>query len=146
MDVLYWHLKLIPSSHTHPIRYCYRHMCLCSGHMTIRNVSSLDSELPSLLVTYIDHSNFLLGFIYIYLIECHCTISLNTSVCFVVRGESPGCRLISTASMLEWLRNLLHHHSQGSSMERWSRNTLRVVTARVFYILRVFLKVPLYFK
>ena len=23
---------------------------------------------------------------------------------FVVRGESPGCRLISTASMLEWLR------------------------------------------
>ena len=26
---------------------------------------------------------------------------------FVVRGESPGCRLISTASMLEWLRNLL---------------------------------------
>ena len=24
---------------------------------------------------------------------------------FVVRGESPGCRLISTASMLEWLRN-----------------------------------------
>jgi len=27
---------------------------------------------------------------------------------FVVRGESPGCRLISTASMFEWLRNLLH--------------------------------------
>ena len=23
---------------------------------------------------------------------------------FVVRGESPGCRLVSTASMLEWLR------------------------------------------
>ena len=23
---------------------------------------------------------------------------------FVVRGESPGCRLISTASMLEWLK------------------------------------------
>ena len=41
---------------------------------------------------------------------------------FVVRGESPGCRLISTASMLEWLRNLLPHHSQGSSTERWSRN------------------------
>jgi len=51
---------------------------------------------------------------------------------FVVRGESPGCRLISTASMLEWLRNLLPHHSQGSSTERWSRNTVRVVTARVF--------------
>ena len=26
-------------------------------------------------------------------------------VCFVVRGESPGCRLFSTASMLECLRN-----------------------------------------
>ena len=51
---------------------------------------------------------------------------------FVVRGESPGCRLISTASMWEWLRNLVPHNSQGSSTERWSRNTLRVVTARVF--------------
>ena len=61
---------------------------------------------------------------------------------FVVRGESPGCRLISTASMLEWLRNLLPHHSQGSSTERWSRNTLRVVTARVFYVLRGFLTSP----
>ena len=63
-------------------------------------------------------------------------------VCFVVRGESPGCRLISTASMFERLRNLLPHHSQGSSMERWSRNTLRVVTARAFYVLRVFLTSP----
>ena len=51
---------------------------------------------------------------------------------FVFRGESPGCHLFGTASMLEWLRNLLpRHHSQGSSTERWSRNTLRVVTARV---------------
>jgi len=32
---------------------------------------------------------------------------------FVVRGESPGCRLISTASMLEWSRNLLPHHPTG---------------------------------
>jgi len=61
---------------------------------------------------------------------------------FVVRGESPGCGLFGTDSMLEWLRNLLPHHSQGSSMERWSRNTLRVVTARVFYIIRVFLTSP----
>ena len=60
----------------------------------------------------------------------------------VVRGESPGCRLISTDSMLEWLRNLLPHHSQGSSTERWSRNTLRVVNARVFYVLRGFLTSP----
>jgi len=58
---------------------------------------------------------------------------------FVVRGESPGCRLIGTTSMLEWLRNLLPHNSQGSSTERWSRNTLRVVTARVFYVLMGFL-------
>ena len=61
---------------------------------------------------------------------------------FVVRGESPGCRLISTASMLEWLRNLLPNHSQESSTQRWSRNTLRVVTARVFYVLGGFLTSP----
>jgi len=34
------------------------------------------------------------------------------------------------------------HHSQGSSTERWSRNTQRVVTARVFYVLRGFLTSP----
>jgi len=62
--------------------------------------------------------------------------------CFVIRGESPGCRLFSTASVLEWLRNLLSQHSQGSSMERWSRNTLRVVTARVCYVLRGSLASP----
>ena len=33
---------------------------------------------------------------------------------FVVRGESPGCRLSGTSSMLEWLRNpLLPQHSRG---------------------------------
>ena len=37
---------------------------------------------------------------------------------------------------------LPHHHSQGSSTGRWSRNTLRVVTARVFYVLRGFLTSP----
>ena len=26
------------------------------------------------------------------------------------RGESPGCRLFGTVSMLDWLRNLLPHH------------------------------------
>jgi hypothetical protein len=36
------------------------------------------------------------------------------------------------------VEKLLPHNSQGSSMERWSRNTLRVVTARVFYVLRGF--------
>ena len=53
-------------------------------------------------------------------------------ICFVVRGESPGCRLFATASVLEWLRKLIAHQSQGSSTERWSRNTLREVIARVF--------------
>ena len=37
--------------------------------------------------------------------------------------------------MFEWLRNPLPHHSRGSNTERWSRNTPRVVTARVFYVL-----------
>jgi len=75
--------------------------------------------------------------------EIHITSTVLVCVCFVVRGESPGCRLISTASMLEWLRN--SHHSHGSSTERWSRNTLRVVTASVLCAQGVF-NVPLYFK
>jgi len=45
------------------------------------------------------------------ILYCHCGCFL---FCFVVRGESPGCHLISTASMLEWLRNPLPNHSQGS--------------------------------
>ena len=32
---------------------------------------------------------------------------VDVVVCFVVWGESPSCRLFSTTSMLEWLRNLL---------------------------------------
>jgi len=63
--------------------------------------------------------------------------------CFIIRGESPGCPLFSTASMLEWLWYFLPHHSQGSSTERWSWNTLRVVTARVFYVLGGSLTSPL---
>jgi len=80
-----------------------------------------------------------------YILTCKKATSLYFAgrlVGFVVRGESPGCRLISTASMLEWLRNLLPHHSQRSSTERWSRNTMRVVTARVFYVLSGFLTSP----
>ena len=71
------------------------------------------------------------------------SVGCFSSFGFVVRGESPGCRLFGTGSMLEWLRKLppphthTHtHHSQVSSTERWSRNTLRVDTARVFYVLR----------
>jgi len=33
--------------------------------------------------------------------------------------------------LLSGCSNPLLHHSQGSSMERWTRNTLRVVTASV---------------
>ena len=64
--------------------------------------------------------------------------------CFVFRGESPGCRLFSTASVFEWLINLLPHHSQGSNTEIWSQNTLRVVTVRVFYVLGGSLTTPLF--
>ena len=46
---------------------------------------------------------------------CVIIVSLDqVFVCFVVRGESPGCRLISTASMLEWLRNLLPTTHRGA--------------------------------
>jgi hypothetical protein len=62
-------------------------------------------------------------------------------VCFVVRGESPDCRLLGTTSMFQWLRNFLPHHSL-SHTERWSSNTLRVVTARMFYVLSGFLRSP----
>ena len=65
-------------------------------------------------------------------------------VCFVFGGESPGCRLFSTASILEWLRNHLSHHSKRTNTERWSRNTLRVVNARVFYVFRGVFNFPLY--
>ena len=34
------------------------------------------------------------------------------------------------------------HHSQGSNTEIWGRNNLRVVTARVFYVLRGSLTSP----
>ena len=64
--------------------------------------------------------------------------------CFVYRGESPGCRLFRTGIMFEWLRNLLPYHSQGIITERCSRNILRVVTARVFYVLMGSLTSPLF--
>ena len=77
--------------------------------------------------------------------------SLNVYPCSVypavssVAAFADTTTLCTTASMLEWLRNLLPHHSQGSSTERWSRNTLRVVTARVFYVLMGSLSSPFIF-
>jgi len=51
---------------------------------------------------------------------------------FHIEGFS---RLLSSCSYL------LPHHFKGSSTERWSRNTPRVVTARVYYVVRESLKV-----
>ena len=48
-------------------------------------------------------------------------------------------RLLVSVGVVE---KLLSHPSQGSSTERWSRNMLRVVTARVFYVLMGFLTSP----
>ena len=41
-------------------------------------------------------------------------------------------------------KSLLPHHSHGSSTERWSRNSLRVVIARVFDDLNGYLTSPLF--
>ena len=62
--------------------------------------------------------------------------------CFIFRGESPGCRLFSTASMLEWLRKLLPTRGtvqkDGAEMPwGWS--------LPVFYVLRGFLTSPFIF-
>ena len=49
--------------------------------------------------------------------------------------------------MLEWLTlTPLPPHSRGSSTGRWGRNTPRVVTARVFYVLGGFLTSHFIFK
>ena len=65
---------------------------------------------------------------------------LLACLCF---GENPQA-VAWSAQPLCWSGwdYLLSHHSQGSSTERWSWNTLRVVTARVLYILRASLMPP----
>ena len=77
-------------------------------------------------------------------IEGDFTALVNCTMrCFAVRGESSGCCLFGTASMLEWLRNTsLHTTHRGAVWKDGSRTTLRVVTARVFYVLRGFLTSP----
>ena len=57
-------------------------------------------------------------------------------------GRIPSLSLIRHSFMLGWLRHLLPHHSQGSSRERQSRNTMRLVTARAFYVIRGVLTSP----
>jgi len=89
-------------------------------------------------------------FICVFICVCVCVyMCLCVSVCVYVFvlvllfGENPqAVPLISTSSMFEWFRNLLPHHSQRSSTERWSRNSLRVVTTRMVYVLRGFLTSP----
>ena len=65
---------------------------------------------------------------------------------FCCSGRIPRLSLNQHSLYVGVVEKLLPHHSQGSSTERWSRNTLRVVTARVFYVLKGFLTSPLYFK
>ena len=62
--------------------------------------------------------------------------------CFVFRGVSPYCSLISTASMLECLRLFPPSPLTGEQYGKWSRNTRKVVTARLYYILRGSLTFP----
>ena len=80
-----------------------------------------------------------------------CTIlGLNNNnslfqVWVVVRGESPGCRLFSTASLLEWLRNLLPPltgEQYGKMEPKYPEDGHCQSVLRP----RVFFNIPLYFK
>ena len=52
-----------------------------------------------------------------------------------ISGRFPRLSLIQHSLYVGVVENLLPHYSQVSSMERWSQNTLRMVTAGVFYVL-----------
>jgi len=69
-------------------------------------------------------------------------------VSFVVRGESQGCRLFGTASMLEWLRNALPHHYMGAVRKDGAEIPREWSLPESESVLRPhgFLNVPLYFK
>ena len=115
-------------SHFHAERYVMSHQSQIVMEQKFQEVIHLQSSC--LILTYTDHSK---------------TVRKMFRLFVLLFRENPQA-LLGTASTLEWLRNLLPHHSQGSSTERWSRNTLRVVIARAFYVLKVFFNVPLYFK
>ena len=72
-----------------------------------------------------------------------CLLACFALLCFSAR--IPRLSLIQHSLYVGVFEKLLPHHSQGSSTERWSRNTLRVVTARVFYVLRGVLTSPFIF-
>jgi len=69
-------------------------------------------------------------------------ISHHSSSWFCCSGIIPRLSLNQHSLYVGVVEKLLPHHSQGTSTERWDRNTLRVVTARVFYVLRGFLTSP----
>ena len=64
-------------------------------------------------------------------------------VWFCYSGRIPTLSLNQHSLYVGVVEEPPHHHSQGSSTEIWSRNTLSVVTARVFYVLRGFLTSPI---
>ena len=57
---------------------------------------------------------------------------VSSPVLFCCSGRIHRLSLIRYSFYVEWLRNIIPDHSQGNDTERWSRNTLRVITARVF--------------
>ena len=62
--------------------------------------------------------------------------------CFIVWGESPGCRLLGTDSMLGVVEKSPPPPFTGQQYRKMEPKYPRVVTARVFYVLRVFLTSP----
>jgi len=54
----------------------------------------------------------------------------DTTLCFVFQGESP-CRLFRTASMFEWLRDILPTTHRGAVRKDGAE-----LPARVIYVLR----------
>jgi len=58
----------------------------------------------SILILLLDKNN---EYVLVCLLATVWQKTINSEPCLVFLGESPGCCLLDTASMLEWLRNLL---------------------------------------
>ena len=97
-----------------------------ASHVSIRlhfSVSSMISAISSTMEFSYYYINWLIGF----------------------SGRIPRLLLIQYSLYVWVIKKPTPRQSQGSSMERWSRNTLRVATARVFYVLRGSLYSPFIF-
>ena len=70
------------------------------------------------------------------------SVSNNDKSWLFCSGRIPRLSLIRHSLYVGVVEKPPPHHSQGSSTERWSRSTLRVVTARLFYVLRGILTSP----